>query len=195
MDTYQSKLTLKDRITAILVAAGFPNSLDTEHSHGPAFVVTAGVGATVGIMWWNASDHMRELLLTQYEAPLRAAGLPVVNRGNILYVAEPTTAIFLPGLRERFIQIITEDDEDTRGDMSVADLADALIEEIGGTQPTEPPAAMWVRQAQHVLAYIQGDCAVTDLKEQLLILAANLDRAAKVLADPLADERSTNGLR
>jgi hypothetical protein len=82
-------LTLKDRITSVLVAAGFTNSLDAGSAHGPAFVVTPGVGATVSIMWWDAPDDERALLFTKYENRLRGNGLQVTNRGSHLYVAEP----------------------------------------------------------------------------------------------------------
>ncbi len=149
MNTDQSTTnqTLANRITSVLLAAGFTNRVGAENRRGPAFIVTPGVGATVSVMWWDVPDDERTGVLIKYADALRDDGLTVSNRDNHLYVGE---------------------------------------------EP-EPPAAIWVRQAQHRLAYIQKDCAFADVTEQLLILSADLCRAAEVLADPMADERSNGG--
>lgn len=81
-------MTLEERITSVLVANGFASSADTP-PYLPGFSVTPGVGATVGIVWLDAPQDERALLLTRYANRLRANGLAVDPRGSYLYVAEP----------------------------------------------------------------------------------------------------------
>lgn len=80
--------TLAERITSVLVAAGF-RKYPADSAYDGSFVVTEGVGATVGIAWEAAEDRERATLLMQYENALLRAGLGVASRGNHLYVADP----------------------------------------------------------------------------------------------------------
>ena len=81
--------TLAERITSVLVAAGFRAVGDTP-ARGGGFLVTPGVGATVSVAWLNARTGERAALLTKYENRLRDNGLAVENREGYLYVAALT---------------------------------------------------------------------------------------------------------
>ncbi len=83
--------TLAERITSVLVANGFTqyDPAGSYPAYKPSFVVTPGIGATVGISWLDAPTDERALLLTKYENRLRANGLVTDNHGHYLYVCEP----------------------------------------------------------------------------------------------------------
>jgi hypothetical protein len=81
-------LTFADRITNLLMAAGYTGATRFTPKGRPAFTVTEGVGATVGLSL-EADDGERSRWLARYEACLGAAGLTVENRGNCLYVHDP----------------------------------------------------------------------------------------------------------
>ena len=84
-------MTLKERITSVLVCNGFAPAGSVRPSL-PGFLVTPGVGAIVEIAWIGASGDERDLLLAKYANRLRSNGLTVTHRDSYLYVAEPGTA-------------------------------------------------------------------------------------------------------
>lgn len=81
-------LTLKGRITAVLVASGFTEKTEAVPNRLPAFIVTEGADASVTLCWIARRDD-RVLMIAKYERALRENGLTVDNRGDHLYVHQP----------------------------------------------------------------------------------------------------------
>ena len=83
--------TLRERVSAVLLDAGFSEYGDTlpTHSSQGTFDLTAGAGVQVEVAWWDAGYWDRRELLESFAEALRDAGFTVEDRGEALYVAEP----------------------------------------------------------------------------------------------------------
>lgn len=80
---------LKGRITTVLAAAGFREHDPRRTAYDPSFTVTIGVGANVGVAWFDAPARDRVAELARYAIALADNGLQVFDRGPYLYVTEP----------------------------------------------------------------------------------------------------------
>jgi hypothetical protein len=76
---------LRERVTAVLAAAGFTDSRDVVPG---AFLVTgAGATATVSVPWWTGeTDAARMLLLAGFARALKKDGFKVTDHGRYLSV-------------------------------------------------------------------------------------------------------------
>ena len=86
--------TLKQRLTASLVAAGFTPAEGNLpiHDRGGTFEIVPGpVGAVVRVVWWDSSEDERALLLEEFRVALVAAEYDVEERERGLYVAQEPT--------------------------------------------------------------------------------------------------------
>lgn len=83
--------TLRERVSAVLLAAGFAAREDTlpTYSTGGTFDLTAGAVVRVSVSWWDATPDQKRKLLGRFAVALERAGFTVTARGDILLVAEP----------------------------------------------------------------------------------------------------------
>lgn len=81
---------LRERLVAVLLAAGFPHYDDTlpTYSSGGVFSVFGGEGALVYVHWWDSAPDERRVRLGEFARALEAAGFRVEDRGDRLYVPE-----------------------------------------------------------------------------------------------------------
>lgn len=85
--------TLRERVRAVLLAADppFKARQDTIPGllSGGTFDLISGVGVTVRVEWWDATDEDRRVLLESFAGALRKAGFTVDDRGDRVWVAPP----------------------------------------------------------------------------------------------------------
>ena len=88
MPTYP---TLRERVRAVLLAAGFKAREDTIPGllSGGTFDLISGAGVRVSVSWWDSAPDERRALLGRFAAALRDTGMAVADQGDRLYVAEP----------------------------------------------------------------------------------------------------------
>ena len=88
MPTYP---TLRERVRAVLLAAGFEAREDTlpVYPGGGTFDLTSGAGVRVTVAWWDSAADERRALLERFAGALEDAGMDVADQGDRLYVEEP----------------------------------------------------------------------------------------------------------
>lgn len=93
---------LRDRITAALTAAGFKARDDyvPAYATGGTFALVTGVGVRIGAEWWSACPLERAGLLGRFAVALCAAGFTVEDRGEFLYIDDPSRYGLHPTLSE-----------------------------------------------------------------------------------------------
>lgn len=82
--------TLRERVRAVLLAAGFAareDTLPTFATRG-TFDLTSGAGVRVSVSWWDSTPDQRRELLARFDAALEAAGMVVADQGEWLHVGE-----------------------------------------------------------------------------------------------------------
>ena len=83
--------TLKEQVTAVLLAADFKareDTLPTYRTRG-TFSLTSGAGVRVAVSWWDSTPGQRRELLGRFAAVLRDARFTIEDQGDRLFVAEP----------------------------------------------------------------------------------------------------------
>ena len=78
--------TLRERVRAVLLAAGFKDREDAlpTYSSGGTFDLTSGAGVRVSVSWWDSTPDERRTLLERFAGALEDAGMAVADQGDRL---------------------------------------------------------------------------------------------------------------